>query len=990
MPTHKKKVNRDKYYALAKEQGYRSRAAFKLIQINKKHDFLSKAKVCIDLCAAPGGWCQVAAKTMPANSIVLGIDLLPIRPIRNVKTFVSDITTAECRGMIKHELQTWSADVVLCDGAPNVGAAYVKDAFVQNELALAALKFATDHLGKGGTFCTKVYRSQDYNALVWVFKQLFEDVHAIKPSSSRSVSAEIFLLCLRYRCPSSLDPRLLDPTHVFRQDYGGADNPAPSIFHKGYDAQKRHRTGYDSTLGPTLRKSRSIVEFVDCSDPAQFLADCNEISFDATESSDIVRLYVEHSTTTPEIKACCKDLKLLNKGDFKELLKWRIGLREFQKELTKVSQRMSEEDADDEVDGVGNGNRDSDDDDNGSESEGAGLKARDLESEVTIQEEIAARQHEIRMRMRREKKKLRREAAKLRQRKALGMDHNSFEVPEDSTVFSLTALKSKAHLDRAAKVSLDKVALGIFDVDEEEDGATILSRRRHRGVERDGDDDSDESGSDDDFRIAAEVESMLDESYTSYLKRRKGALAGTKTAKRAKKATARKAALMASEDAEEWDGDQEAYVKLLTESRGDDSDSSSDESSRDGETNGLAWNASTKSKGGHPLLVDVQQDNVAPSEQVARWFSDPIFGSVRRETGESDDSDENGEEIDENRFASKSEGTASPVAVGEQVEMPLTDKDIRKLRRKKEQERKSRNEERKKRRLGQQGLEFVVQENPDPFAAQTKEGDDGSDHNSDEIMDGLEDLSPERREKMLEVRSKIAAGVGIVSGRRNKGDDGSIVEIVPVNSSVSSPISKKEGKHLVTMPARVDDRVYDSEHEEYDTDDDITTLAIGTLMHRPSRAKKLVDASYNRYTWNDPSDLPEWFTDDETKHYRPQLPVPKPLMDQIKQRFEDLTSKPIKKVVEARARKRKRAAVKLKAAKKKAEALVNDEHMSEKEKLKAIGKAMNSATKNSSEASHHSKKLIVMTKAHKGKVSVKKGSKLLFITKIFASLFTHF
>ena len=321
MPSKKKAIDRDKYWSLAKEQGYRSRAAFKLIQINKKYDFLSKAKVCIDLCAAPGGWCQVAAKIMPTSSIILGIDLLPIRPIRNVKTFVSDITTAECRALVKRELQGWSADVVLCDGAPNVGAEYAKDAFVQNELALVALKTATDHLGPGSTFCTKVYRSQDYNALIWVFKQLFEEVQAIKPSSSRSQSAEIFVLCLRYRAPDSLDPRLLDPAHVFQQVDENPQAPV-SIFHKAYEKQKRNRAGYDISLGQSLTRARTVSEFVDCGDPGQMLAECTALTFHDQDA-----VYLQHSSTTPEIKQCCLDIRVLNKSDFKGMLRWRLQLK---------------------------------------------------------------------------------------------------------------------------------------------------------------------------------------------------------------------------------------------------------------------------------------------------------------------------------------------------------------------------------------------------------------------------------------------------------------------------------------------------------------------------------------------------------------------------------------------------------------------------------------------------------------------------------------
>ncbi|KAJ5832181.1 adoMet-dependent rRNA methyltransferase spb1 [Penicillium riverlandense] len=304
----------DKWYRLAKEKGYRARAAFKLIQLNQKYGFLEKSKVLLDLCAAPGSWCQVAAECMPAQSIIVGVDLSPIKPIPRAITFQSDITTEKCRATIRSHLKHWKADCVLHDGAPNVGSAWVQDAFSQAELVLQSLKLATEFLNEGGSFVTKVFRSKDYNPLLWVFKQLFTSVEATK--------TPFFSKC----APKRIDPKFLDPKHVFAELADPTPNNEAKVFNP--EKKRRRREGYEEG-DYTQFKEISVTEFINTTDPIAILGSYNKLSFQQPPGGDLALSTVDRlEETTDEIRTCCEDLKILGKKEFRNLLRWRLKLRE--------------------------------------------------------------------------------------------------------------------------------------------------------------------------------------------------------------------------------------------------------------------------------------------------------------------------------------------------------------------------------------------------------------------------------------------------------------------------------------------------------------------------------------------------------------------------------------------------------------------------------------------------------------------------------------
>ena len=186
---------RDYYYRKAKEEKYRSRAAYKLFQAVEKYHFIRNGDVVIDLGAAPGGWVQAARKIVGNKGFVVGVDLKPIEPFpqKYVRTIIGDINEPETTQKIL-ELLPRKADVVISDASPNISGIWEVDHGCQIDLSHQALKISLETLRPSGNFFVKVFQGGMLNDFVEKMKKHFEVTRIIKPKASRAKSSEIFIL----------------------------------------------------------------------------------------------------------------------------------------------------------------------------------------------------------------------------------------------------------------------------------------------------------------------------------------------------------------------------------------------------------------------------------------------------------------------------------------------------------------------------------------------------------------------------------------------------------------------------------------------------------------------------------------------------------------------------------------------------------------------------------------------------------------------------
>ena len=768
---------------------------------------------------------------MPASSLIVGVDLAPIKPIPRVITIQGDITTDKCRASISQHLKTWKVDTVLHDGAPNVGTAWVQDAFSQAELVLKSLKLATDFLVEGGTFVTKVFRSKDYNNLLWVFNQLFTKVEATKPPSSRNVSAEIFVVCRGFKAPKRIDPRFLDPRSVFAELTDPTPNNEAKVFRP--EIKKRKRDGYEE--GDYIQfKEAPVSEFVQTKDPIAMLGRLNRLSFEQAPDGDVALAAIDQSPeTTVEVRQCCVDLRVLGRRDFRILLKWRLSLRE------KFGLGPKKQEKQDEVEGT--------------------TEITPLDDELRMQEELErlGEQESSRKKRARRKdnEKKQKEITRMQLNMTAPMDIGLEQAGPDG-VDAIFTLRDVDRVGAVGKIAKGKMGVIIKTGDRDGDQAGL--------IHHDSDSESQSDHAEDD--LERELDAMYEE-YQAYKS----------------EADAKFRARKARKDHEdgEWHG--------FSASNSDNSDDNDDDD--------------------ESVLEDDQDET---SEATS---NDEHDGKLLRSYGSSHHS---------------SKGLSRRAEI-------FFEQDIFK---------------------DMQGLEFEAI---------------GQSRPADEAL--------ERKPGNAESAAATASPANDVTGRETGEDDSTTVTTTQRRAkrvkgdSMPASDSDDELVRSDALPVGAEtgddgERPWDEPEEPVKAgrfDIDIITAEAMTLAQKVASGEltkqQLVDDGFNKFTFRDTDGLPEWFLDDEQRHSKPHRPITAAGAAAIKEKIRALNARPIKKVREAKDRKRFKAAQRLEKLRKKSALLADDTDLTEKDKAQSISRMMSRAVKRKPK---EKVKLVVATGGNRG------------------------
>jgi tRNA (cytidine32/guanosine34-2'-O)-methyltransferase len=292
------KDKRDIYYRKAKEDGWRARSAFKLLQIDEQFDIFSGVRRAVDLCAAPGSWSQVLSRKLFLGSgaiedvRIVAVDLQEMAPIEGVRLIVGDITSTKTVAEILSEFKEGDeerlADLVVCDGAPDVTGMHDLDEYVQAQLLLSALMITTQLLRPGGTFVAKIFRVKDVSLLYAQLRLFFSRVSCAKPKSSRNTSVEAFVVAQGFAPRADLGEHAL--AGLFSAAGGDLTLSSPELMLGG-------------------EEERLIAPFVACGDLSGFDADANyDLELGGTgDGETAAQPYVYHEPTqkptTPAYRA---------------------------------------------------------------------------------------------------------------------------------------------------------------------------------------------------------------------------------------------------------------------------------------------------------------------------------------------------------------------------------------------------------------------------------------------------------------------------------------------------------------------------------------------------------------------------------------------------------------------------------------------------------------------------------------------------------------